>query len=538
MQRDLDYALYTACQHGDLQQVQSLLKQGANVNAVCSEGNTPVHAAAISGDADVLYEVKIFYWNADLGALNEWGLTPLLAALDAAPSNPRGKYSSITQYLLRRCKPLSVDEYKTALEMAAGYLLIDVVDEILQNRRTRSHPVRCNLFRDARQAVEISAADLARAALAATEADIDNIQDISVNPISNLDDVERDPIGGAVPVAADMEVASGIGIASNSAIPADQAAARTEVQIPGADGHSQPPQTQAEQLFVPRAMVTIFTRLFTAALQADSQEAQRVLLERLSADAAEGNLYTLAVTIRAVVKMAALDPLYLSDWEPIELQADSDSKNIEAREKFVDERQSQLGDWEQRLYQRERELERLQQEVAHQQQQQDLEGSQQEVAHQQQQQDLERSQQEVAHQQQQQELERSQQEVAHQQQQQDLERSQQKVAHQEQQQELERSQQEVADWWPPPVVQQLPPVEVMLHSMMQNLAQQQAEVCQPLALGWQPLPSFAAAIGPGTPSQAVRSSKALLETHSFKKSVSRRTFKNSDGAVMGCAPAP
>jgi hypothetical protein len=337
MQRDLDYALYTACQHGDLQQVQSLLLQGANVNAVCSEGNTPVHAAAISGHADVLYEVTIYYWNADVGALNEWGLTPLLAALDAAPSNPRGEYSLITHTLLRRCKPLSVDEYKTALEMAAGYLLIDVVDEILQNRRTPSHPVRCNLFREARQAVEISAADLARAALAATEADIDNFHDISVNPISNLDDIERDPIGGAVPVADDTDVASGsgLGIASNSAIPTDQAAARGEVQISTADGQSQPPQTQAEQLFVPRAMVTIFTRLFTAALQVGSQEAQRVLFERLSADAAEGNLYTLAVTIRAVVKMAALDPQYLSDWEPIELQTDANRKNIEARERLL-----------------------------------------------------------------------------------------------------------------------------------------------------------------------------------------------------------
>lgn len=67
MQNPQDTPLYTACEQGcepgALQRVRSLLLRGASVKAVCSGGNTPLHAAAASGNVDVLSAVT-----AQLGA--------------------------------------------------------------------------------------------------------------------------------------------------------------------------------------------------------------------------------------------------------------------------------------------------------------------------------------------------------------------------------------------------------------------------------------------------------------------------------------
>lgn len=137
MQRNLDTKLYTACEQGlkppALQVVQSLLAQGASVNAVCSGSNTPVHAAAISGSAAVLNAVTASDQNADLNACNDWGLTPLLAAVDMAPSNSAGDYAGVVNLLLTRGADhtLGNERGETALQLAAEYLLLDVVNSFL-----------------------------------------------------------------------------------------------------------------------------------------------------------------------------------------------------------------------------------------------------------------------------------------------------------------------------------------------------------------------------------------------------------------------
>ena len=57
---DLDTELIMACQEGDVEKVKELIKKGANVNAKNRFGGTPLHAAVISNNVEV---VKILIEN-------------------------------------------------------------------------------------------------------------------------------------------------------------------------------------------------------------------------------------------------------------------------------------------------------------------------------------------------------------------------------------------------------------------------------------------------------------------------------------------
>lgn len=109
-----------------------------------------VHEAAIAGDVNALSDLTAPGQQADL---NEWGLTPIQAAVDMAPSNSAGDYSGVVSLLLSRGAELSAAD----LGLVAEYLLRGVREAIL------SHP----------RAAELTAADLARAAISATDAYIE-----------------------------------------------------------------------------------------------------------------------------------------------------------------------------------------------------------------------------------------------------------------------------------------------------------------------------------------------------------------------------
>ena len=52
--RDIDMQLFRASSEGNLPEVRSLIRKGANVNATQSEGATPLIVAAFSGNLEVL----------------------------------------------------------------------------------------------------------------------------------------------------------------------------------------------------------------------------------------------------------------------------------------------------------------------------------------------------------------------------------------------------------------------------------------------------------------------------------------------------
>lgn len=167
MQRQMD-TLYEACEQGlnagAVQQVQFFLRQGANVNAVCSDGNTPIHAAVASGSVAVLREVTALGLGADLNSRNERGMTPLHVAMDMAAEHNDRSYAPVVQHLLS-CGAdftLSNETGGTALQLAAEYQLFDVVESFL------NHP----------REAELTAAALSAAALSATQAYIDDPTDV------------------------------------------------------------------------------------------------------------------------------------------------------------------------------------------------------------------------------------------------------------------------------------------------------------------------------------------------------------------------
>jgi hypothetical protein len=112
-----------------------------------------VHEAAIAGDVNALSDLTAPGQQADVNSLNEWGLTPVQAAVDMAPSNSAGDYPGVVSLLLSRGAELSAAD----LALVAEYLLPGVREAILL------HP----------RAAELTAADLARAALSATDAYIE-----------------------------------------------------------------------------------------------------------------------------------------------------------------------------------------------------------------------------------------------------------------------------------------------------------------------------------------------------------------------------
>ena len=57
---DLDTELIMACQEGNAEKVRELIKKGASVNAKNRFGGTPLHAAVISNNVEV---VKILIEN-------------------------------------------------------------------------------------------------------------------------------------------------------------------------------------------------------------------------------------------------------------------------------------------------------------------------------------------------------------------------------------------------------------------------------------------------------------------------------------------
>jgi Ankyrin repeats (3 copies) len=55
--------LYYAAYNGNVKMCQFLCEKGANVNVVCSKGDTPLHMAFKSGSPEVRYFIDIFFLN-------------------------------------------------------------------------------------------------------------------------------------------------------------------------------------------------------------------------------------------------------------------------------------------------------------------------------------------------------------------------------------------------------------------------------------------------------------------------------------------
>eukprot|EP01046_Picozoa_sp_COSAG06_P070621 COSAG06_NODE_19829_length_820_cov_1.643551_1_plen_82_part_10 len=67
--------LHRAANSGDTAAIARLVREGANVNAVDGNGNTPLHNAAISGHAEAVEALARA--GAEVNAVNQYGNTPL-----------------------------------------------------------------------------------------------------------------------------------------------------------------------------------------------------------------------------------------------------------------------------------------------------------------------------------------------------------------------------------------------------------------------------------------------------------------------------
>ena len=67
--------IYTCCRHGNLQELQQLISEGANVNEKNNYGNTPLHYACIHNHLEIVKELIIH--NANVNEKNNNGYTAL-----------------------------------------------------------------------------------------------------------------------------------------------------------------------------------------------------------------------------------------------------------------------------------------------------------------------------------------------------------------------------------------------------------------------------------------------------------------------------
>lgn len=80
---------------GNISLVEYLLQNGADINDMDSEGNTPLHYAAVSGEMEM---VQLFFDKVDINSKNNAGKTPL--AVTTIDHNPKGNQVSMASYLI------------------------------------------------------------------------------------------------------------------------------------------------------------------------------------------------------------------------------------------------------------------------------------------------------------------------------------------------------------------------------------------------------------------------------------------------------
>ena len=94
----LDYRLFEAVEFGDLKRVEELIDMGANVNAIDSVKNTPLHIASMIGDLKMIQ--LLVDKKADINAINEYGHTPLwIANENRFPVDTDDHHSNLISYL-------------------------------------------------------------------------------------------------------------------------------------------------------------------------------------------------------------------------------------------------------------------------------------------------------------------------------------------------------------------------------------------------------------------------------------------------------
>jgi len=73
--------LHDCAKEGDIEKVNLLITEGANINIIDENGFTPLHCAADQGHKEIV-ELLILK-GASLNAVNKYGYTPLGLAIDA-----------------------------------------------------------------------------------------------------------------------------------------------------------------------------------------------------------------------------------------------------------------------------------------------------------------------------------------------------------------------------------------------------------------------------------------------------------------------
>lgn len=94
-----DYPLHVAAVRGSLEEIETLLENGANINVKGEHDFTPLHSAVEQGHPEA---VKLILENgADSSPINVYGDTPLALALSFDETDETGKYKKIIEHIKR-----------------------------------------------------------------------------------------------------------------------------------------------------------------------------------------------------------------------------------------------------------------------------------------------------------------------------------------------------------------------------------------------------------------------------------------------------
>ena len=140
--------LIDSIKNKDLAQAETLLKNGENVNAANEQGNTPLHYAVATNNADMAR--LLLQYGADMNAENTKGWSPLKIAQTK-------NVAEVTEVLMEKLKQPAVAEVKAVKETAqnAAPKVAAVVEEVGEAAKEIDDAAEdAALLDDAMQAVE------------------------------------------------------------------------------------------------------------------------------------------------------------------------------------------------------------------------------------------------------------------------------------------------------------------------------------------------------------------------------------------------